>query len=100
MLIELAVHAAAFCVAAGIGAIILSRYHVIFEHDTDSASAAREAFLTAVVIIGSVGPGVTLLLFWLGRRITRQIILRFDKISLTPTRAMYILPIIIMSETS
>jgi hypothetical protein len=42
------------------------------EHDTDSASAAREAFLTAVVITGGAGPAVTLLLFWLGRLIARQ----------------------------
>jgi hypothetical protein len=52
----------AFCVAAGIGAIVLSHYYAIFEHDTDSASAARDTLLTAVVITGGVGPAVTLLL--------------------------------------
>jgi hypothetical protein len=72
VLIELAVHAVAFCVAAGIGAIVLSRYYAIFEHDTDSASAARDACVTAVVIIGTAGPAVTLLIFWLGRRIARR----------------------------
>jgi hypothetical protein len=43
----------------------------IFEHDTDSASA-RDAFLTAVVITGGAGPAITLLLFWVGRLITRK----------------------------
>ena len=72
VLIELAAHAMAFCVAAGIGAIVVSRYYAIFEHDTDSASAARDAFLTAVVITGGAGPAVTLLIFWLVRLIARQ----------------------------
>jgi chromate transport protein ChrA len=72
VLTELAVHGVAFGVAAGIGAIVLSRYYAIFEHDTDSASAARDAFLTAVVITGTAGPAVTLLLFWLRRFIVRK----------------------------
>jgi hypothetical protein len=72
VLIELSVHGLAFSVAAGIGAIVLSRYYAIFEHDTDTASAAREAFLTAVVITGSAGPAVTLLLFWMGHLIARR----------------------------
>jgi chromate transport protein ChrA len=72
VLIELAVHALAFGVAAAIAAIVLFRYYAIFEHDTDNASAAREAFITAVVIAGSAGPMVTLALFWLGRRIGRR----------------------------
>lgn len=72
VLIELATHAVAFCVAAGIGAIVLSRCYAIFEHDTDSASAARDAFLTAVAITGGAGPAITLPLFWLGRRIFQK----------------------------
>jgi hypothetical protein len=72
VLIELAAHAVAFCVAAGIAAIVLCRYYAIFEHDTDTASAARDAFLTAVFIAGSAGPAVTLLLFWLGRLVARR----------------------------
>ena len=72
VVVELVVHAVAFCVAAGIGAILLSRYYAIFEHDTDSPSAARDAFLTAVVITGGTGPAVALLIFWLGRLIIRR----------------------------
>jgi hypothetical protein len=68
---ELILHAVAFCVAAGIGAIVLSRYYGIFEHDTDSPSAARDAYLSAVAITGGVGPAIILLLLWLGRLIGR-----------------------------
>jgi len=71
VLIELAVHAVAFCVAAAIGAMVLAPHYAIFEHDTDSASAAREAFLTAVAIAGGVGPLITVPLLWLVHRIRR-----------------------------
>jgi hypothetical protein len=54
IVVELVVHAVAFFVAAGIGAIVLSHYYAIFEHDTDGASAARDVFLTAVVITGGL----------------------------------------------
>ena len=69
---ELILHAVAFCIAAVIGAIVLSRYYAIFEHDTDSASAARDAFLTAVVITGGVGPAITLLFLWPSRLMGRK----------------------------
>jgi hypothetical protein len=69
---ELIVHGIAFCVAAATGAAVLYRYYPILEHDTDSASAAREAFLTCVVIAGGIGPGVTLTAFWLVRAIGRR----------------------------
>jgi hypothetical protein len=69
---ELIVHGIAFCIAAAIGAAILSRYYAILEHDTDSASAAREAFVTCVVIAGGVGPAITLTAFWLARAIRRH----------------------------
>jgi len=68
---ELAVHGAAFCVAAAIGAVILRRYYAIFEHDTDSPGAAREAFLMCVVIAGGVGPAISLLLFAVARSMRR-----------------------------
>jgi hypothetical protein len=68
---ELIIHPVAFCIAAAIGAIVLSRYYGIFEHDTDTPSAARDAYLTAVVITGSAGPAVSLLLLWLVRLIRR-----------------------------
>ena len=48
-----------------IGAVVLSRYYGIFEHDTDSASEARNAYLTAVAITGCAGPAVSLLIMWL-----------------------------------
>jgi hypothetical protein len=51
---------------------VLSRHYGIFEHDTDSASEARDAFLTAVVITGGAGPAVSLVLFWIGRRVAQK----------------------------
>jgi hypothetical protein len=68
---ELVVHGVAFCVAAGIGAIILHRYYWAFERDTNSASEARGGFLTAVVIAGGIGPALTVLFFWLRNMIHR-----------------------------
>jgi hypothetical protein len=68
---ELIVHGIAFCIAAAIGAAILYRYYTILEHDTDSASPAREAFFTCVVIAGGVGPAITLTVFWVVRTIRR-----------------------------
>jgi hypothetical protein len=62
----------AFCIAAAIGAIGLRPYYGIFEHDTDTPSAARDAYLTAVALIGSAGPAVSLLLLWLVRLIRRH----------------------------
>jgi hypothetical protein len=62
---ELAVHGAAFCVATGIGAIILYRYYWFFAANTESASAAFEAYLTSCFIAGGVGPAITSLFFLL-----------------------------------
>jgi len=69
---ELIIHSAAFLVAAAIGAILIYPYYGIFEHDTDSASAAQEAFLAASLIAGGLGPAATLSLFWLVHVIRRQ----------------------------
>jgi hypothetical protein len=69
---ELIVHGIAFCLAAAIGAIILSRYYAIFEHDTDSAAGAREAYLMCAFIVGGVGPAITSLIFVLHRLVRRQ----------------------------
>jgi hypothetical protein len=66
---ELIVHGIAYCGAAGVGAIILSRYYWLFERYTGSPSEARDAFLTCIVIAGAIGPAITALLFWLHRMI-------------------------------
>jgi hypothetical protein len=60
---ELVIHGVAYCVAAGLGAIILARYYWLFERYTGSPSGARDAFLTCTVIAGAIGPAITLLLF-------------------------------------
>jgi hypothetical protein len=62
---ELVVHGVAYLVAAGVGAIIFSRYYWFFERKTGSPSEARDAFLTCIVVAGGVGPAITLLFFWL-----------------------------------
>jgi hypothetical protein len=62
---EVVIHTVAFCAAVAIGAIVLSRYYGIFQHDTDNASEASEAFLAAVAIVGAAGPLITALFFWL-----------------------------------
>jgi hypothetical protein len=62
---ELVVHGIAYCVAAGIGAIILYQHYWLFERYTGSPSEARDAFLTCIVIAGAIGPAITLLVFWL-----------------------------------
>jgi hypothetical protein len=65
---ELLVHGAAFFVAAIAGAVILWRFYWFFQWNTDSPSAAREAFLASVIVVGGVGPGITLAFFWLRAR--------------------------------
>jgi hypothetical protein len=62
---ELAVHGAAFCAAAGIGAIILYPYYWFFEANNENASIAFEAYLASCFVVGGVGPALTWLLFWL-----------------------------------
>ena len=69
---ELILHGIAFCVAAAIGAVILARFYAIFEHDTNSAGEAREAYLMCVVIAGGVGPATKLTGYWLLRAIRRR----------------------------
>jgi hypothetical protein len=68
---ELVVHGIAFFVAAVVGAIILWRVYWFFEWNTDSPSAAREAFLASVVVCGGIGPGITMAFFWLRARMRR-----------------------------
>jgi hypothetical protein len=53
---HLLAHAAAFCVAAIIGTILLYPLYPRFEAQTDTASEAFGAFLTCCVIAGGVGP--------------------------------------------
>lgn len=62
---ELVAHGIAFCVAAGIGAVVLYHYYWFFEANTETTSAARDTFLTCVVIAGGAGPAITGLFFWL-----------------------------------
>lgn len=69
---ELVIHGVAFCIAAGVGAIILYRYYWFFEAHTQDASEARNAFLTSVAVIGGVGPALTGLFFWF-RGMTRKL---------------------------
>jgi hypothetical protein len=61
---ELAIHGVMFCVAAGIGAIILYQYYWVFERYTGSPGEARDAFLTCIVIAGPTGTAMTLLFSW------------------------------------
>jgi hypothetical protein len=62
---ELIVHGVAFCVAAGIAAIILSRYYWFFVANTESASIAFEAYLGSCFVLGGIGAAITSLFFWL-----------------------------------
>ena len=61
---ELVIHGVAYCVAAGLGAIIFARHYWLFEQYTGNPSEAQDAFLTCAVVAGSIGPATTLLLFW------------------------------------
>jgi hypothetical protein len=62
---ELAIHGVAFCVAAGIAAIILYRNYGFLEAHTEDANQARSAFLTCIIVAGGIGPATTMLVFWL-----------------------------------
>ena len=62
---ELWVHGLAFGFAAIIGAIVVHPLLPAFEAQTDTQSEALGAYLTCIVIIAGIGPGVTLCLFWL-----------------------------------
>jgi hypothetical protein len=61
---ELLVHGMAFCMAAAAGLIILRHFYWFFEHNTETPSAAREAFLASVVVIGGIGPAVSMMFLW------------------------------------
>jgi uncharacterized membrane protein len=69
---ELLIHGVAFCVVAAIGAAILWHFYWFFEQNTESPEAAREAFLAAIVIVGGVGPAITMLFRWVGRLTRRR----------------------------
>ena len=62
---ELLIHTTAFFSAAAIGAVILWHYYWFFEWNTDDASGARDAFLASVVVVGGLGPAITMLFLWL-----------------------------------
>jgi hypothetical protein len=65
---ELLAHGIAFFLAAVMGAIILGRFYWFFEWNTESPSAAREAFLASVIVVGGFGPAITMAFFWLRGR--------------------------------
>jgi len=65
---ELLVHGVAFVVAATLSAIVLRHFYWFFEGNTDDPSGAREAFLASVIVVGGLGPAVTMLFFWLRPR--------------------------------
>jgi hypothetical protein len=70
---ELAAHGGAFCVAAGIGAIILYLYYWFFEANTENATIALEAYLASCFVVGGAGPTITWMFFWLlGNHFRRQ----------------------------
>jgi hypothetical protein len=72
---HLLAHAAAFCVAAVIGGILVYPSYPRFEAQTDTAGEAFGAFLTCCVIAGGIGPLVTLCffeLFGLRKRVRRS----------------------------
>ena len=68
---ELVAHGIAFCVAAGVAAVVLYRHYGFLEAYTGDASEARNAFLTCIIVAGGIGPAVTLSAFWV-LRMTRQ----------------------------
>jgi hypothetical protein len=55
--------AAAFCVAAAIGGLVVYPSYPRFQAQTDTAGEAFGAFLTCCVVAGGIGPLVTLCLF-------------------------------------
>jgi hypothetical protein len=62
------IHGLAFGVAAVIGATLVHPLLPVFEARTDTRSEALGAYLTCIVIIAGVGPGLTLCLLWLRRK--------------------------------
>jgi hypothetical protein len=69
---QIVAHGVAFCAAFAIGAIIFYPYYPIFREETDTAGEAFGAFLTCCVIIGGMGPMITLMFFWMLRLATRR----------------------------
>jgi hypothetical protein len=68
---ELVAHGIAFFLMAILGAMILWRFYWFFEGNTETPAAAREAFLASVVVVGGVGPAITMGLYWLHARMRR-----------------------------
>jgi hypothetical protein len=66
---ELWIHGLAFGIAAVIGAIVVHPLLPAFEAQTDTHSEALGAYLTCIVIIAGIGPGLTLCAVWLLRKI-------------------------------
>jgi uncharacterized membrane protein len=68
---ELLIHGVAYCLAAAVGAVILWRFYWFFEWNTETPGSARSAYLSSVVVVGGIGPGVTMMLLWLRGLISR-----------------------------
>jgi hypothetical protein len=66
---ELCVHGLAFGFAAIIGAIVVHPLLPAFEAQPDTQSDALGAYLTCIVIIAGIGPGLTLCVVWLLHKI-------------------------------
>jgi predicted PurR-regulated permease PerM len=69
---HLIAHAAAFCVASGVAAIVFYPLYPKFEQRTNSTGDAFGAFLTFCVIFGGLGPLVTLAFFAAQRFVKRR----------------------------
>ena len=66
---ELWIHGLALGIASVIGAILVHPLLPAFEAQTDTHSEALGAYLTCIVIIAGIGPGLTLRVVWLLRKI-------------------------------
>jgi len=65
---ELWIHGLAVAIGAIIGAILVHPLLPVFEAQTDTRSEALGAYLTCIVIIAGIGPGLSLCAFWLVRK--------------------------------
>ena len=66
---ELWIHGLALAIASVIGAILVHPLLPAFEAQTDTHTEALGAYLTCIVIIAGIGPGLTLRVVWLLRKI-------------------------------
>ena len=66
---ELWIHGLALGIASAIGAILVHPLLPAFEAQTETHSEALGAYLTCIVIIAGIGPGLTLCLVWLLHKI-------------------------------